>query len=138
MRRWSLLVLVTLVPLVIVGLALPGPPPASAAPLERLVVKTVQVGGKAVRFVLAVDGERAFVQMKFRRDGRWRTVASDRTDCRYFAGSHDPSLEVQKADRQVLVSWSGPGDDVTSEYGGFSVRQRTLEMFGSDGCTAAG
>jgi hypothetical protein len=123
-----------LLPLVVAALVLPGPPPASAA-VERLVVKTVRIGDKPVRFVLAVDGVKAFVQMKFRRDGRWRTVASDRTDCNYRAGSYDPGLQVQKADRQVLVTWANPGDYVVAEYGGFSVRRKTLEMFGSDGCT---
>ena len=135
MRHWSRLVVV---PLVALGLVLPGPPPASAAPLERLVVKTVRIGDRPVQFVLAVDGVRAYVQMKFRRDGRWRTVASDRTDCNYRAGSYDPGLEVQKPDRQVLVTWANPGDYVVAEYGGFNVRRRTIEMWGSDGgCTGA-
>lgn len=131
---------VFLTALAMVMLALPAAaPPASAAPLEPLVVKTVRIGDKPVRFVLAVDSnERAFVLMKFRRDGRWRTVASDRTDCKYYDGSHDPSLQVQKADRQVLVSWSGPGHDVTSEYGGYRVQRKTLQMFGAERCTAAG
>ena len=76
--------------------------------------------------------------MKFRRDGRWRTVASDRTECDYFRGSHDASLQVQKADKQVLVAWTSAGDEVAAEYGGYSVRRKTIEMFGADGCPAAG
>lgn len=134
MRRWSPILLV---PLIAVTLVLPASPPASAA-LQPLVVKTVRIGDKPVRFVLAVDGTRAFVLMKFRRDGRWRTVASDRTDCNYRTGSYDPSLEIQRADRQVLVSWAAPGDFVVAEYGGYRVRQRTLEMWGSDGGCSAG
>ena len=104
-----------------------------------LVVKTVRIGGKRVRFALTVnDRERAFVQMRLRREGHWRTVASDRTECHYFDGSHDASLEIQKPDKQVLVAWSGPGDDVTAEYGGYNVHARTIEMFGAESCTAAG
>ena len=129
-----------LVPLLLVlGLVLTSAPPTSAAPLRQVYVKTVRIGDKPVRFVLAVDGVRAYVQMKFRRDGRWRTVASDRTDCNYRAGSYDPGIQVQRADRQVLVTWANPGDYVVAEYGGFSVRRRTIEMWGSDGgCTDAG
>jgi len=137
------------VPLIAVGLqGLAVPAPAAPTPatstraavaLDPLVVKTVQIRGKRVRFVLGVDAdERAFVQMKFRRDGRWRTVAIDRTDCRYFDGSHDAYLQVQKPVKQVFVGWSGPGDDATAEYGGYSVRRRTIEMYGADACTAAG
>jgi hypothetical protein len=110
-----------------------------AAAVQNLVVKTVRIGGKRVRFALVVDDrERAFVRMRLRRDGHWRTVASDRTDCHYYDGSHDASLEVQKRDKQVLVAWSGPGDDTTAEYGGYNVHARTLEMFGAESCTAAG
>ncbi len=129
-----------LVPLLLVlGLVLTTAPSTSAAPLRQVYVKTVRIGDKPVRFVLAVDGVRAYVQMKFRRDGRWRTVASDRTDCNYRAGSYDPGIQVQRADRQVLVTWANPGDYVVAEYGGFSVRRRTIEMWGSDGgCTDAG
>src|SRR6187549_2061208 len=87
-----------LVPLLLVlGLVLTSAPPTSAAPLRQVYVKTVRIGDKPVRFVLAVDGVRAYVQMKFRRDGRWRTVASDRTDCNYRAGSYDPGIQVQRA-----------------------------------------
>lgn len=124
--------------LLVVGLLLHGAPPAGAAPLRQIVVKTVRIGDKPVRFVLAVDGRKAFVQMKFRRDGRWRTVASDRTECEYFRGSHDASLQVQRADKQVLVAWTSAGDEVAAEYGGYSVRRKTIEMFGADGCPAAG
>ncbi|WP_183100405.1 hypothetical protein [Nocardioides pelophilus] len=114
-------------------------PATSAAALEPLVVKTVRIGGKRVRFVLAVDrDERAFVRMKLRRDGRWKTVASDRTDCKYYDGSYDPGLVVQKPVKQVLIGWFGPGGDETNEYGGYNVRQRTIEMYGADACTAAG
>ncbi len=129
-----------LVPLLLVlGLVLTSAPPTSAATLRQVYVKTVRIGDKPVRFVLAVDGVRAYVQMKFRRDGRWRTVASDRTDCNYRAGSYDPGIQVQRADRQVLVTWANPGDYVVAEYGGFNVRRRTIEMWGSDGgCTNAG
>lgn len=121
-----------------VGLLLPGAPPTAAAPLKALVVKTVRINDKPVRFVLAVDGQKAFVLMKFRRDGKWRTVASDRTDCRYLRGSHDPSLQVQKADKQILVAWTGPDDTVAAEYGGYGVRRKSIEMFGAESCPAAG
>ncbi len=120
------------------GLLLPSSPPTAAAPLRKLVVKTVRINDKPVRFVLAVDGEKAFVLMNFRRDGRWRTVASDRTDCEYYRGSHDPSLQVQKADRQVLVAWTGTDDTVAAEYGGFNIRRKTIEMWGAEACPAAG
>ncbi|KAA1421356.1 hypothetical protein F0U44_03365 [Nocardioides humilatus] len=137
----------------LLALALVAPPVATAeaarpaapradravAPLTNLVVKTVQIGGRKVRFTLSInDRERAFVQMKLRRDGHWRTVASDRTECSYYDGSHDPALEVQKPTKQVLVGWDGPGDDHTDEYGGYSVHDKTIDMFGSEFCTAAG
>jgi hypothetical protein len=136
---------VPLITLGLLGLAAPSPaaptPAGSATVVARqpLVVKTVMIGGKRVRFVLAVDAdERAFVQMKFRRDGRWRTVASDRTDCNYYDGSHDAFLQVQKPVRQVFVGWTGPGEDGTAEYGGYNVRQKTIVMYGAEACTGAG
>lgn len=142
-----------LVPLIALGLLTSAAPVASAPagptrsapsapavePLQKLVVRTVTIRDRRVRFVLAVDGaERGFVQMKFRRDGRWRTVAIDRTDCNYYDGSHDPFLQVQKPDKQVFVGWTGPGEDPSTNYGGYSVRHRTITMYDSDECSAAG
>lgn len=146
MRAALRLLAVPLLTLGLHGLPVPAPaaptaaaPTTAAAALEPLVVKTVRIGGKRVRFVLAVDrDERAFVRMKLRRDGRWKTVASDRTDCKYYDGSYDPGLVVQKPVKQVFIGWFGPGGDETNEYGGYSVRQRTIEMYGADACTAAG
>ncbi len=135
-------------PLIALGLLAPAaaaPATSSAAApvaiaVEPLVVKTVNIGGKRVRFVLAVDGdEKAYVRMKLRRDGRWKTVASDRTDCNYFDGSHDPFLQVQKPDKQVFVGWTGSGEGSTAEYGGYNVRRTTIEMYGTpEPCPAAG
>lgn len=147
MRR---LILIAIAPVLSIGLVMPTattapakPTVPAAAPLEPLVVKTVKIGGKRVRFVLGVNAdEKAFVQMKLRRDGRWRTVASDRTDCRYYDGSHDPTLRVQKPVKQVFVTWVGTNpEEVAAEYGGYNVRRKTIEMFGvpaDPGCPAAG
>ncbi|WP_344774541.1 hypothetical protein [Nocardioides panacisoli] len=100
---------------------------------------TVTIAGKHVRFVLGLDGEKAYVVMKLRKDGRWRPVASDRTDCKYYQGSSSPALEVQKADKQVFVTWLGPNpEEGYAEYGGYDVKHRTLEMFGAESCPAAG
>ena len=148
MRR--LLMIVTAASLLFLGTLAPLPTSSAAsssaprtAAVQPLVVKTVQIGGRRVRFVLGVnDDEKAFVQMKLRRDGRWRTVASDRTDCHYYDGSHDPTLAVQKPDKQVFVTWIGTNpEEVAAEYGGYNVHRRTIEMFGVDpevGCPAAG
>lgn len=136
-------------PLIALGLLVPTAPAPAASPtpaaaaiaVEPLVVTTVNIGGKRVRFVLAVDSEeKAYVRMKLRRDGRWRTVDSDRTECRYYEGSSNPGLEVQKPDRQVLVTWAGPNpEQVAAEYGGYNVRRNTIDMFGVDeDCPAAG
>ncbi len=142
MRRLLLLAVVTLLPVTLLvpaaSVAASGSATTAAVAVQPLVVKTVRVGGKRVRFVLAVNNdERAFVQMKLRRDGRWRTVASDRTTCRYFDDSHDPTLEVQKRDKQVFVTWQGAVEGVSVEYGGFNVRRRTITMFGSEECAPA-
>jgi hypothetical protein len=120
------------------GLLFSGAPAADAGSLKTLKVKTVTIKDRPVRFVLAVDGKTAYVLMKFRRDGKWRTVASDKTDCKYFPGSHDPSLQVQKADRQVLIGWFGPTEDRMDEYGGYNVKRRTVDMFGAGSCPPAG
>ena len=128
----------TAVSLIALGVLFSGAPSAEAASLEPLKVKTVTIKDRPVRFVLAVDGNTAYVLMKFRRNGKWRTVASDKTDCKYFPGSHDPSLQVQKADKQVLIGWFGPTDARMDEYGGYNVRRRTVDMFGTESCPPAG
>ena len=142
MRRLILLVTASLMS---TGLLVPAASTASgsaavvAAP-QPLVVKTVRIGGKRVQFVLAADSdERAYVRMKLRRDGRWKTVATDRSECRFYAGSHDPFLQVQKPVKQVFIGWTGTGEDGTAEYGGYNVRRKTIEMYGTDQpCPAAG
>lgn len=121
------------VPLLALGLLLPNAPPASAAP-KPVAQKTVKIGDRPVRFVLAVDGSKAFVLMKLRRDGKWRTVASDRSECAWNDSSYQPALQVQKADRQILIGWSYKGGDEAAEYGGYNVKRKTIDMFGSDVC----
>ena len=146
MRRTLLLVTASLIS---TGLLVPAASTATsttvasaavlAAP-EPLVTKTVRIGGKRVQFVLAADAdERAYVRMKLRRDGRWKTVATDRSECRYYAGSHDPFLQVQKAVKQVFIGWTGTGEGGTAEYGGYNVRRTEIVMYGVDEpCPAAG
>jgi hypothetical protein len=121
------------VPVLAVGLLLPAAPPASAA-LDAVVVKTVRIGDRPVRFVLAVEGSKAFVLMKFKRKGKWRTVASDKSECVWNDSSYAPALQVQKADRQVLIGWTYQGGDQAAEYGGYNVKRQTIDMFGSDVC----
>ncbi len=115
------------------GLLLSAVPPAPAA-AETLVTKTVRIGSKPVRFVLAVSGETASVKMQFKRKGSWRTVASDKTDCPYDDASRNPKLEVQKADDQVLVGWSQQGGGGSAEYGGYRIKNPSVDMYGSDSC----
>ena len=134
-----LLSLITIVPLAQVESATATSPHSSAAPLKNLVVKTATIGGRQVRFILAVDTrERTFVLLQQRLEGRWSTVGSDRTQCKYYDGSRRPGLAIQQQTQQVLVGWQGPGGDQTSEYGGYNIRRKTIEMFGADRCTAAG
>jgi hypothetical protein len=45
---------------------------------------------------------------------------------------------VQKADKQVLIGWFGPTGARMDEYGGYSVKRRTIDMFGAESCPRAG
>lgn len=122
------------------GLVLACVPPApAAAPLPQLVSETTKIQGKSVRFVVVRDGETAYVLLKLRKDGKWRTVGQDRLDCKYWDGSHDATIEVQKADRQVLIGWEGPVDgEFYAEYGGYRIKAKRINMWGADGCPSAG
>lgn len=121
------------------SLALLAPAAPAHAALQPLVVKTVTIGGKHVRFVLGVEDEKGYVVMKLRKNGHWRAVARKRTDCNYWDGSSEPQLQVQKADKQVLVTWLGPNpEEGAAEYGGYDVKHQTLEMYGAETCPAAG
>jgi hypothetical protein len=114
--------------------------PAAAPDLDTILVKNTTIGGKHVRFVLGVAGsEKAFVTFKVRRNGQWRKLDTAQTDCNYWDGSSNPSIEVEKTVKQILVSWVGPNPDQdASEYAGFNLKAGKLDMYGSDGCPAAG
>lgn len=120
--------------------AAPAPPATTAAALPQLVAETTRIQGKAVRFVVVLDGETAYAQLKLRKHGKWRKLGQDRLDCKYWDGSHSASLEVQKADRQVLISWAGPVEgEFYAEYGGYRIRAGRINMYGVDGtCPSAG
>jgi hypothetical protein len=115
-----------------------GTVPPSHAALDPVASVSGKDGGKKLKFVVGVDGTKAYVVMKIRKGGAFRSVDRAGLDCKYWDGSHDATIELQKADDQVLVSWTGPGGDVYSEYGGYDVGQGEVEAWGAESCPGQG